>query len=292
MAVSGIPPVLSFEHVSCNVCGEDDTEPLTAQNGFRMVRCRMCGLAYLNPRPPQEAMLSLYADYHARNGGDEASWERLMSRVFRESANLLEAALAGAQPLRLLDIGCGFGSFVALMRQRGWDAEGIDPSPAAIASALGKGRPVRMGTMEQLREERRIYDALTMFYVLEHLPDPMGALRKTWDLLAPGGVLLIRVPHTTPIVRLLSPLGLGGTLYDPPFHLYDFSPAVLGEMLRRTGFAKVRTLPGTSTLPSRIGPRIASTFFSLLAAGLYALTRGVVLLPGVSKTTIARKPSD
>jgi hypothetical protein len=129
-----------------------------------------------------------------------------------------------------------------------------------------------------------------MFYVLEHLPDPMGALKKVYTLLAPEGILLVRVPHTTPIVRLLEPFGMGGTLYDPPFHLYDFSPAVLSGMLRKTGFVDIRTFPGKPTVPTRFWPRIASTLFSAAAIALHAATRGTVLLPGVSKTTIARKP--
>jgi hypothetical protein len=120
----------------------------------------------------------------------------------------------------------------------------------------------------------------------------MRALRKAFDLLTSGGILLARVPHTTPIVRLLSPFGLGGSLYDPPFHLYDFSPAVLREMLRRTGIVDVHTFPGQPTVPSRLGGRIAATLFGVLAGGVHALTRGVVLLPGVSKTTIARKASE
>ena len=101
---------------------------------------------------------------------------------------------------------------------------------------------------------------------------------------------MIRVPHTTPIVRLLAPLGLDGALFDPPFHLYDFSPAVLRQMLQRTGFVDVRTFPGKPTVPSNLGARIASRFFGSLAAGVHALTCGAVLLPGVSKTTMARKP--
>jgi SAM-dependent methyltransferase len=284
--------VLSKEFIPCNLCETNDAERLATQRGFPIVRCRGCGLVYVNPRPPADSLLSLYADYHARNGGDEASWERLMSRIFRESVDLLNATRNGSRRPRLLDVGCGFGSFVAAMRERGWDADGVDPSPAVVAAAARKGLPVRLGTLEELRGERGIYDAVTMFYVLEHLSDPMRALMKASHLLAPGGTLLIRVPHTTPIVRLVSPLGLGRTLYDPPFHLYDFSPAVLREMLRRAGFVHVRTFPGKSTVPSRLGQRIASTLFGALAAGLHALTRGVILLPGVSKTTIARKPSD
>ena len=283
---------LSLENIPCNLCGKNKAERLATQRGFSFVRCRSCGLVYVNPRPPADSLLSLYADYHGREGKDEASWERLMSLIFRESANLLCSMHNGAPRRRLLDVGCGFGSFVAAMRERGWGAEGVDPSPTVVAAAARKGLPVRLGALEELQGECGIFDAVTMFYVLEHLPDPMKALRKASDLLAPGGTLLIRVPHTTPIVRLLAPVGLGRTLYDPPFHLYDFSPAVLREMLRRTGFVHVRTFPGKSTVPSRLGERIVSTLFRALAAGLHTLTRGVVLLPGVSKTTIARKPSD
>ncbi|MFI5340103.1 MAG: class I SAM-dependent methyltransferase [Candidatus Methylomirabilales bacterium] len=281
----------ALQDVSCNLCGADDAERLTTSREFPIVRCRACGLVYVNPRPTAEDLVSLYADYHTRDGGDEASWDRLMGRIFRESAERLCSSRNGSRPGRLLDIGCGYGAFVAAMRERGWDAEGVDPSPTVVAAAVKKGRRVRLGTLDGIRGEDEPYDAVTMFYVLEHLPDPMTALRKVSDLLAPEGMLLIRVPHTTPIVRLLSPLGLGGALYDPPFHVYDFSPTVLREMLRRTGFVDVKTFPGEPTVPSRLGARIATAIFGALAAGVHALTRGMVLLPGVSKTTMARKPS-
>jgi SAM-dependent methyltransferase len=177
------------------------------------------------------------------------------------------------------------------MRERGWDAEGVDPSPSVVEAATRKGRIVRLGTVEEIPMDYGPYDAVTMFYVLEHLSDPMGALQKVSDLLAPGGTLVIRVPHTTPIVRLLALAGLGGGLYDPPYHLYDFSPAVLREMLRRAGFVDVRTFPGQPTVPSRLGPRLVASFFGAVATWLHAVTQGAVLLPGVSKNTLARKPS-
>lgn len=245
----------------------------------------------MNPRPHAEECVSLYADYHTRDGDDEASWDRLMSRIFREAADLLSAGWNGSRRPRLLDVGCGFGGFVALMRERGWDAEGVDPSPSVVEAATRKGRIVRLGTVEELPIGSDPYDAVTMFYVLEHVSDPMGALQKVFDLLVPGGTLLIRVPHTTPIVRLLAPAGLGGGLYDPPYHLYDFSPAVLREMLRRAGFADVRTFPGQTTVPSRLGRRLVASFFGPVATWLHAVTHGAVLLPGVSKTTLVRKPS-
>ncbi len=274
------------QHVPCNYCGIDDASPVACQNGYRIVRCRGCGLVYVDPRPPAESLAGLYADYHVRDGGDEASWNRLMAGNFREAAALLREARGSGGPLRLLDVGCGYGGFVRMMRDNGWDAEGIDPSPATVASAARIGAPVRLGTLD---EADGTYDAITLFYVLEHLPDPSTALGKLSGLLAPGGTLLIRVPHTAPIVALLRPFGLDGTLFDPPYHLYDFPPPVLAGMLRKAGFADVRTFPGAPTRPSRLLPRAVSRIAGSVAAGLFTLSGRRFLLPGVSKTTTARK---
>ena len=276
--------------VACGLCGGVDSEPVVASSGLRVVRCRGCGLVYVNPRPAEDALQDLYAEYHSRNGGDEDSWAALMRDVFRESAGVLEASRNGKGPGRLLDVGCGFGDFIAAMGIRGWRAEGVDPSPKVVGAAAARGLPVRLGTLEGIDPAAGPYDVVTMFYVLEHLPDPMGALRKAHDLLAPGGILLVRVPHTTPIVRMLAPFGVGESLYDVPYHLYDFSPTVLRNMLGAAGFVEPRTFPGRSTRPPRFGPRVASLLFGTLARGLYSFSGGGFLLPGVSKTTVARTP--
>ena len=282
--------ILSTGQVACNLCGRDNNEDIATQRGLRIVRCRTCGLVYVNPRPTAEQLAVLYAGYHARDGANAGSWDRLMCRVFGEAADLLCATRTTSGSGRVLDVGCGFGGFVELMCERGWDAEGVDPSAAVVDAASRRGRNVRLGTLEERSADHGPYDAVTMFYVLEHLRDPKGALRKVFEVLVPGGVLLARVPHTTPIFRLLAPLGLGGGLYDPPFHLYDFAPAVLQEMLRRTGFVEIRTFPGQPTVPLHLGPRLAASFFGAVATWLHTVTRGKLLLPGVSKTTLARKP--
>ena len=261
------------------------------RKGHPIVRCGGCGLVYVHPKPPEEDLPGLYGAYHARDGGKEAGWNRLMGEIFREAADHLDASRFGPGCPRLLDVGCGYGGFVSMMRDRGWDAEGVDPSPATVAAASAKGIPVHLGTLDGFSSSGGGYRAITMFYVLEHLFDPMSSLRKVFGLLDPGGVLLVRVPDTTPIVRLLSPFGLGAGLYDPPFHLFDFPPPVLTRMLAEAGFGRIRTFPGRNTVPPRIVPRLATMLFGALARGLFAGTGGGFLLPGVSKTTIARKPA-
>lgn len=275
----------------CLLCGRDAPQPVVVRNGYPIVRCGGCGLVYVHSKPPEEDLPGFYGEYHARDGGNEAGWNRLMGEIFREAADHLDALGNRSGPPRLLDVGCGYGGFVALMRDRGWDAEGVDPSPVTVHAASAKGIPVRLGTLDEFSDSGASYRAITMFYVLEHLFDPMSALRKVFALLEPGGVLLLRVPDTTPIVRLLSPFGLGDGLYDPPFHLFDFPPRVLARMLAEAGFGKIRTFPGRNTIPPRIAPRLATMLFAALARGLFAGTGGRILLPGVSKTTIARKPS-
>ena len=275
----------------CLLCGRDAPQPVAVRKGYPIVRCGGCGLVYVHPKPPEEDLRGLYGGYHAREGGNEAGWDRLMGKIFREAADRLDASRNGSGPPRLLDVGCGYGGFVSLMRDRGWDAEGVDPSPMTVAAASARGIPVRLGTLDEFSRSGAAYRAITMFYVLEHLFDPISALRKVFALLDPGGVLLVRVPDTTPIVRLLSPFGLGDGLYDPPFHLFDFPPRVLAMMLAGAGFVKIRTFPGRNTIPPRIGPRLATMLFGALARGLFAGSGGRFLLPGASKTTIARKPS-
>jgi len=92
-------------------------------------------------------------------------------------------------------------------------------------------------------------------------------------------MLLIRIPHTTPIVRLLAPLGLGGGLYDPPFHLYDFSPAVLRKCSAGQASWTSRRIRGGPLSPAS-GSRLAAAFFGALAIWLYAATRGAVSASG------------
>jgi SAM-dependent methyltransferase len=277
--------------VACNLCGGDESDAVPVEGGARFVRCRRCGLVCLESRPSDATLRELYAGYHLRDGKTGDSWALFMRDVFRETAGLLGRPARGAGTGRLLDVGCGFGDFVALMRERGWRAEGVDPSPVVTAAAARRGLPVRTGTLEDFDAPPASFEAITMFYVLEHLADPMGALRKAYRLLSPGGTLLVRVPDTTPVVRLLSLVGTGASLYDPPFHLYDFPPPVLRRMLGEAGLVNVRTFPGRPTRPAGRVPLAATLFFGALARGCYAASGGRFLLPGVSKTTVAMKPA-
>lgn len=96
---------------------------------------------------------------------------------------------------RLLDIGCGNGKFLFLMRELGWEVEGIEPDPKAAAHAEKSGLPVRQGGIENVELEPNSYDAITLSHVAEHLLDPRAALERCVTALPPGGSLVSFSPN-------------------------------------------------------------------------------------------------
>jgi 2-polyprenyl-3-methyl-5-hydroxy-6-metoxy-1,4-benzoquinol methylase len=252
-----------------------------------MVECKNCGFIYANPRPDWETLKELYQTYHSRNSKGMKSWAELMDRIFKETACFISNQFPYSG--KLLDIGCGYGHFIDIMESYGWDAYGLEPS-SAVSCARTKLLKVAHGTLDDVRYNPNSFDVITMFYVLEHLIDPVGVLLKVNNILKPGGILILRAPHSTPIVRLLSILGIENNLYDLPFHLSDFSPETIRRILEKTGFKAIRTFPGEFTRPNNFLERSIATFTGEVAKILYWLSLRRFLLPGVSKTTIAEKP--
>ena len=279
-----------LEHVACNICGNEKTTPVAAQRGFRYVECMICGLIYMNPAPGAGKLKKIYDTYHQRGGKDESSWETLMKLNF----SIVSAKLDGMFPAggRLLDTGCGYGHFLEIMEKCGWQTQGIDPSVNTVAYALKKGLNILQTTIDEAPFPEGSFHAVTMFYVLEHLPDPFAALQKVFSFLVPGGAAVIRVPHTTPLVRMLSALKIRNNLYDAPFHLYDFSPDSIVRILKKAGFDSIEVTPGEPTLPPSIPEKIVSLSTGYAAKFLYKASRGSFLLPGTSKTVYAVKPED
>ena len=278
----------NLQYTNCNICGNDKTSLIAVQNDYRFVKCRSCRLVYMNPRPSADELKSIYDTYHQRNGKDEGDWEEMMKDNFRQVSEMLVKKFPSGG--RLLDIGCGYGHFIRIMEELHWHAEGIDPSAHTADQARKAGRTVMHTTIDDVVIPERTYEAVTMFYVLEHVTDPLKTLRKVFRLLVSGGLVVIRIPHTTPLVRFLSVFNITNNLYDAPFHLYDFSPSTVTRILEQAGFANITITPGEPTRPHLVPERIVSLLSGYAAKLLYRISNDTMLLPGASKTIIASKP--
>ena len=276
-----------MEVIDCPLCGGPESFPLRQEGSFQMVRCSSCQFIYLNPRPTSEFLLRFYQDYLPENGSSIKAWQRMMEPVFKKAANLIQQY---KEKGGLLDVGSGFGFFLAEMKNRGWDVTGIEISQKAMDYARDVlGLTIHPGPLEKANFPDNYFDAVTGFYVIEHLPYPMVFLRECHRILKPGGLLLLRYPHTTPIKNLLQIFGIKNRLYDLPAHLSDFSPKMIQRCLERIGFGKCQHLIGGYTLPRDLGKRTASILFGSLSEALFYLSGKRFLLPGVSKTIWAFK---
>ena len=276
-----------MEEVDCPICEESGGDPLHPEGSFQMVRCPSCQFIFLNPRPTLDSLFHFYQEYLPEEEPSIESWEKMMKPVFHRAADLLKQYRRRG---KLLDVGTGFGFFLGEMKKREWETIGVEISRKAIDYARDVlGLTVIPGTLEKADFPENHFDAVTAFYVIEHLSHPMAFLRECHRILTPGGLLLLRYPHTTPIKNLLQFLGIKNRLYDLPAHLSDFSPRMIQQCLERVGFEKCQHLIGGYTMPSDLGKRTSSILFGGFAEALFHLSGKKFLFPGVSKTVLAFK---
>lgn len=174
----------------------------------RVVADEELGFRRLDPVPGISELNDFYGEeyYSPREGrapdirrlmseADAAEPERLwrISTIYADIAHYLKRG--GRQ--RLLDVGCGTGEFVLFAAdQLGWDSAGIELSPDGVAVAQGRGAHVVRGTLDDVdREFGGDFDVVTMFNLLEHVPDPIGTLATAHRLLKPGGRIVVQVPN-------------------------------------------------------------------------------------------------
>jgi SAM-dependent methyltransferase len=213
----------------------------------------------------------------------------MIAPVVNYSADLIKRHHP-AETGRLLDIGCGYGFFLKKMAQDGWQVEGIEVSPTGRTYAENELElRIHTGPLENISLPTNRFDAVTLFYVIEHVPKPKQLLLEVYRILKPGGLLLLRWPHSAPVVKVMGPFSKRYDVFHTPYHLYDFNPGNMKQMLRQAGFRAIETMIGAHTVPKQGLHLWSSVFFGGLAELLYRVTAGRFLLPGVSKTTIGFK---
>lgn len=273
----------------CVLCNSSDFRVIYQREMWKYYLCLNCFLVCIHPKPTPDELIRIYQTYLPDQPEEIAGWERMMRAVIAKSANLIETGVRTGKR-KLLDVGSGYGFFLKEMKSRGWQVEGIEVSRAGRRYAQEKwGIHVYSEPLEDITLPDNYFDAITLFYVIEHIHDPLALLTEVKRILKPDGLILLRWPHTTPIIRILGPLARRLDLYHTPYHLYDFSPGTIKRALLGSGFKEVRTCIGGYTLPPQRLGQWASTVFGQLGEALYFLSRGRILFPGISKTTIAYK---
>ena len=235
----------------CPACGGSRFEDWQIADSLRTHTCRSCGLV-LSSMSRRRAKLGQYENVDLR-----AYMTSVGALRDEQSSRILSFVRPYArQGARVLDIGCGFGSFLQRARQAGYAVAGVEPDAHACAGAceaLGEG-VVRHGTLQQVKLASGSADVVATLDVLEHVPlaEHAAFARAIADVLAPGGIWVIKVPstdglyyHASVIVaRVLPRVGavfmhrLWQTDYEWP-HMMYFNRSTLQAWLHRHGFTIV-----------------------------------------------------
>jgi SAM-dependent methyltransferase len=240
---------------ACPVCGSDSRYRVFAEAAFdasrwdrfafssrktpeymhyRLLECEGCDVLYANPLPTRESLDAAYREA-AFDSSEEA---RHASDVYAE---LLPAILANlSRREAALDIGTGDGAFLEHLLRCGFArVVGVEPSLAPVGAARPSVRDlIRQGAFNPSDFPRESFSLITCFQTLEHVYDPLALCQGTFDLLHPGGAVLL-VCHDR---RALSArvMGTRSPIYDIE-HLQLFSRKSLSYALRRAGYGEVTT---------------------------------------------------
>jgi SAM-dependent methyltransferase len=229
------------EVTACNLCGGGDYDVVATSDRegrpLRTVMCRACGLVWTNPRPTAGDMDAYYASgYRADYTGAAAPPLRKIVRGMlgaRDRRRALRSLLPSGATL--VDVGCGAGEFVYLLRQEHVDASGVEPGRdyADFARRVLK-IPIQTATVETAVVSPGSQDVVTMFHALEHVPDPARVLATVRGWLKKGGLLVVEVPNVESTVQAPS----HRFHYA---HLHHFTGATLGALGEAAGLRLVRT---------------------------------------------------
>ncbi len=190
-----------------------------SDRAYRIAACPRCELGLTLPVPDD---LSAYytEDYYGNRHGVTGTW------CDRRRLGLLNRVSGGLSERRLLDVGCGDGSFLLAARRAGWRVTGLESHPK-LARQSG------LDVVESWNELRPPFDCITLWHVLEHLPDPIEVVRRLKQNLATGGCVLLAVPDARSASAIVA--GSAWLHWDVPRHLFHYSRRSLEELFRTQG---------------------------------------------------------
>lgn len=269
-----------MELIPCNTCGQNRFRPLYTKESplgesFSIVSCESCGLVQVNPQPGFLEVKKYYDDSYftqrTERGYDNYYSDHLrkeISRVFQLNLNDLDffswekdrlREKKTGENLTSLDIGCAAGYFVSYLKERGYDAYGIEiaDGPVRFARETLNLNIFQENFLDWDPQFQHQFDVITLWATIEHLHKPKETLEKIKNHLKAGGVLILSTCRYGLLAKLA---GLKWRYLNVPEHLYYYSYHGLKNLLLDLGFRNPVSFTYGSGMTSRSG---VSFYFKL-----------------------------
>lgn len=209
----------------------------TGGRSYEIFFCRGCGLGKTVPFLEEKKLRELYSSTVYRDNDAGKFWSPLEKIIRFLRIQRSRRVERFSHPGRILDVGCGRGDFLALMKERGWEATGLELDRRVAAYAVKSGLDLRVGNLEDVRFPDGHFDAVTLWHVFEHLREPGRVLNECRRILKPGGLLVVAVPNLESLQARLT--GRHWFHLDLPYHLYHYSLKSIKRLLEISGFEVV-----------------------------------------------------
>ena len=212
-----------------------------SQETFELLYDETLDMLITHPQPSLEKLPSYYesVNYISHTDGNKTVFEKMYQFVKGIALkNKLKLINTQSSKGRILDIGAGVGDFLQVAKNDGWQTIGIEPSDKAKTIAKSKG----VFFVEDLSQlENNSFDIITMWHVLEHVPDLENQIKELKRLLKPNGTVIIAVPNFKSHDALH--YGKYWAAYDVPIHLWHFSKTAIKKLFAKEDLHLVKVLP-------------------------------------------------
>jgi 2-polyprenyl-3-methyl-5-hydroxy-6-metoxy-1,4-benzoquinol methylase len=240
------------EYIACANCKSNNYRELLKVKGNRgvefisyqhhIVVCEKCGLAFINPQHDDHDYDQYYKALNFKKDKVITKAKILKKRKFKKIpikflTDYLKSEQISAIPSQVLDVGCGLGVGLNFMQEYGLKAEGLEPSSSAVDFAHKHfGAKVHVGSIFNHDLPANHYDVLSCMSVIEHLTDPLLALKQMRKLLKTGGILFMTAPDLKGVV-----LRKGSNSFFKFVHTFYYTNITLTSLIQLAGFEVVRT---------------------------------------------------
>ena len=228
------------EQINCPLCGNLKYKLVFVKNGFDFVRCDKCALVYVNPRMKEKEITKFYdskADSNTRALDFLSSplQQKIDKELYIELFNKIKKRVPSG---KVLDIGCSFGNFLKVAKDRGYEELGLELNNMAAEYGRKKlGVNIEAKLLEDCNFPDNSFDIVSMFGVIEHLFEPVKIVKEIKRILRPGGLFIGRCPNVYGFVYMV--LHELGRTFTGRVHLTYFSEKTLKYLFKKTGFKRV-----------------------------------------------------
>lgn len=232
------------EVTSCPVCSGASFSHLStvedhmvSRESFQLQQCNSCGFVVTSPRPGDDELGRYYEseDYishsNTKRGLFSMAYQWVRRKAVQDKRKLVEKHTAKG---KILDLGCGTGHFLGECSSNGWEIFGVEPSEVARGHAKEDVGVEPAPSIDHLQVPEGGWNAITLWHVLEHLPNLNEHMMFFNKNLKEGGTVVIAVPNHESLDAVH--YGDHWAAWDVPIHLWHFSKSSMKNLAQKNGF--------------------------------------------------------